>query len=196
MVINPEIGEAYALKGWFVAVGNDTSFQSHSAVSSLGAGSINRSEMRSLNEVKEAQLGMSDKVDFFSCRATVMHIKTENMSYPACRGEGCSKKVVEGPSGWRCEKCDKSFDKPEYRFVLFKLIRSPKADLFRRYIISLAAADYSGQAWLQGFNDVGLAIFGISADDLHEIKVRLQQLVLLPLNNIGDRSEMTLNSTR
>lgn len=36
----------------------------------------------------------------------------------------------------------------------------------------MAAADYSGQAWLQGFNDVGEVIFGMSADQLMEIKVR------------------------
>ena len=40
-----------------------------------------------------------------------------------------------------------------------------------RYIISLAVADWSGQAWLQGFNDVGVAVFGMPANDLLEIKV-------------------------
>ena len=38
--------------------------------------------------------------------------------------------------------------------------------------MSLAVADWSGQAWLQGFNDVGLAVFGMPANDLVEIKVR------------------------
>ena len=37
--------------------------------------------------------------------------------------------------------------------------------------MSLAAADWSGQAWLQGFNDVGVAIFGMTADELAQIKV-------------------------
>jgi len=37
--------------------------------------------------------------------------------------------------------------------------------------MSLAVADWSGQAWLQGFNDVGLAVFGMPANDLIEIKV-------------------------
>lgn len=30
----------------------------------------------------------------------------------------------------------------------------------------MAAADYSGQAWLQGFNDIGEVIFGMPANDL------------------------------
>jgi replication factor A1 len=32
-------------------------------------------------------------------------------------------------------------------------------------------ADWSGQAWLQGFNDAGLAVFGMSANDLVQVKV-------------------------
>lgn len=42
-----------------------------------------------------------------------------------------------------------------------------------RYIMSLAVADWSGQAWLQGFNDVGVAVFGMPANELVEIRVRI-----------------------
>jgi len=95
---------------------------------------------------------MSDKVDYFSARATVMHIKSENIAYPAC--PTCSKKVFETMGeGWRCEKCDRSFEKPEYR-----------------YIINMAAADWSGQAWFAGFNDLGEAVFHRSANELIELK--------------------------
>ena len=37
--------------------------------------------------------------------------------------------------------------------------------------MSLAVADYSGQAWLQGFNEVGVAIFNMSANELLAIRV-------------------------
>jgi hypothetical protein len=43
--------------------------------------------------------------------------------------------------------------------------------------MSLAVADHSGQAWLQGFNEVGVAIFNMSANELLAIKVR-QVLIL------------------
>lgn len=36
----------------------------------------------------------------------------------------------------------------------------------------MAVSDHTGQAWLQGFHDVGLAVFNMSADELMEIKVR------------------------
>lgn len=121
MSINPDIEECFALRGWFDSIGAEQNFQSHShssssAMSSFG-GAFNRAEVRNLAEVKEAQLGMSDKVEYFSTRATVMHIKSDNIAYPACPSEGCNKKVVQNGDGWRCEKCDRSYDKPEFRLV-------------------------------------------------------------------------------
>jgi replication factor A1 len=40
------------------------------------------------------------------------------------------------------------------------------------YIMSMAVSDYSGQAWLQGFNDIGEHIFGMPANDLLTIKAK------------------------
>jgi len=39
--------------------------------------------------------------------------------------------------------------------------------------MSMAVADWSGQAWLQGFNDAGLVVFGKTADEVHEIKASI-----------------------
>jgi hypothetical protein len=36
----------------------------------------------------------------------------------------------------------------------------------------MAVADHTGQAWFQGFNDVGVAVFNMNATELVEIKVR------------------------
>lgn len=153
MNINPDIEECHALRGWYDSVGSGQSFQVHPSTGGGIGGGFKRSELRSLYEVKETQLGQQDKVDYFSTRATIMHIKSDNISYPACQTPGCSKKVVEVNGSWRCEKCDKSFASPDHR-----------------YIMSLAVADWSGQAWLQGFNDVGNAVFGMPANELVQIK--------------------------
>ncbi|KAG2349455.1 replication factor-A protein 1 [Suillus weaverae] len=156
MSISPDIEEAHLLRGWYDGIGTEKNFQSHTSGSSGASfGGFNRNEMRHLSDVKESQLGMSDKAEFFSTRATIMHIKSESISYPACPTQGCNKKVVDLGSGWKCEKCDKTFERPEYR-----------------YIMSMAVADWSGQAWLQGFNEAGLAVFGKTADEVHEIKER------------------------
>jgi len=158
MSINPDIPDAHALRGWYDAMGSGQNFTSMSSGNNVGSstmGGFNRDEMRTLFDVKESGLGTSDKADYFSCRATIMHIKGDNISYPACPTENCNKKVVEIGDQWRCERCDRSFDRPEHR-----------------YIMSMAVADHTAQAWLQGFNDVGLAVFGMSANELVDIKER------------------------
>lgn len=120
MAINPDIDDSYALRGWYDSTGAGQSFQAHANTGGGGGtmGGFNRAEMRSINEVKEAQLGSSDKVDYFSTRATIMHIKSDNISYPACQTPSCNKKVIEMGDSWRCEKCDKSFPAPDHRFVV------------------------------------------------------------------------------
>jgi replication factor A1 len=83
MVLNPDIEETFALRGWYDSIGSSSSFQAHSSAMSGGMSmaAFNRSEMRSLLDVKDSQLGMNDKVEYFSSRATIMHIKNDNISY-------------------------------------------------------------------------------------------------------------------
>ncbi|EDR14355.1 uncharacterized protein LACBIDRAFT_182415 [Laccaria bicolor S238N-H82] len=154
MHVNPHLEECFALRGWYDSSGAEQSFHAHS---SAGGGastmSFNRAEIRSLDDVKQAGFGLPDKPEYFSARATIMHIKADNISYPACPTQNCNKKVIQDGDSWRCEKCEKSFEAPEHR-----------------YIMSLAVADASGQAWFQGFNEVGTTIFGKTANELIAIR--------------------------
>lgn len=132
MTISPDIEEAHLLRGWYDGIGAEKPFQSHSNTASSGGssfGGFNRNEMRHLSDVKESQLGMSDKAEFFSVRASVMHIKSENIAYPACPTQDCNKKVTDLGSGWRCEKCEKTFDRPEYRYVMYTCVCDSDLDL-------------------------------------------------------------------
>ncbi|CUA67759.1 Replication factor A protein 1 [Rhizoctonia solani] len=157
MSFHPDFPEAHALQGWYSSEGHSQTFKSQSAggMAGGGAGAVNRREMKTLQMVKDENLGMSDegKADFFTSRATIVHIKSDNVMYPACGSDNCSKKVSEVHDGWRCEKCEKTFPKPKYR-----------------YIMSLSVADYTQSAWLQVFNDPGELILGMTASELHELK--------------------------
>lgn len=117
MEINPDIPEAHALRGWYDAGGNNENFKAHSAALSEapGGAGFSRDKLVSLLDLRESQIGQADTADYFSARATVMHIKSDNIAYPACPNNGCNKKVFDQHDGWRCDKCDKSFDRPEYR---------------------------------------------------------------------------------
>lgn len=155
MTIDPDIDEAHKLKGWYDAQGKNDNFQSHANMDgSMGAAGGRGDPPKSIMQVKEENLGMSENVDYFTMKATIIFVKQENVSYPACLSEGCNKKVVEvDPGQWRCEKCDKTHPKPQYR-----------------YIMSINVSDHTGQLWLSCFDDVGKLVMGMSADQLNELK--------------------------
>ncbi|KAJ3997283.1 hypothetical protein F5050DRAFT_1569709 [Lentinula boryana] len=160
MTQNPDIPESHALRGWYDSSGSGSTFQSHNAsggsFSGAGGSGFNRSEIKPLLEMKlEANRipESEEKPVYFSTRAMVMHVRGENIAYPAC--ETCNKKIVEDGGSWRCDKCDKTLSGPTYR-----------------YIMSFAVSDHTGQLWFQGFNDVGDAVFGKTANEVIEIKDR------------------------
>ncbi|KAI4134715.1 MAG: hypothetical protein LQ347_001297 [Umbilicaria vellea] len=155
MTVDPDIDEAHKLKGWYDAQGRTDTFASHASMSgSMGAAGGRSDPNKTILQVKEENLGMSETTDYFTTKATIIYVKQDNVAYPACLSEGCNKKVVEvDPGQWRCEKCDKTHPKPEYR-----------------YIMSVNVSDHTGQLWLSCFDDVGRQIMGTSADLLMDLK--------------------------
>jgi replication factor A1 len=152
MTVNPDIDQAHKLKGWYDAGGSTESFQSHANVmGAVGATSGGRNDPhKTIAQVSEENLGMGENVDWFTVKATILYVKKDNVAYPACQTESCNKKVVEiNPGEWRCEKCDKTWDRPDYR-----------------YIMSVNVGDHTGQLWLSCFNECGLQIMGVPANDL------------------------------
>lgn len=80
-----------------------------------GAGTFKKDDFKTFQQVQESGLGMNEKPDFFSARATITFIKSENLWYPACPTEKCNKKVSQDGDEWRCEKCNQTFNQPDYR---------------------------------------------------------------------------------
>lgn len=105
--------------------GSTANFASHSSGGGIGsAQAFKPEEQRNIAQVRDAGLGLQEKPDYFWMRATIVYIKQENLSYPACPTDKCNKKVLmEGEDQWRCEKCDMVHSAPEYRCVL----RSPSS---------------------------------------------------------------------
>ena len=153
MSVDPDIDEAHKLKGWYDAQGRNDTFASHAGLAgSMGAAGGRNDATKTIAQVKEESLGMSENPDYFALKATIIYFKQENFSYAACLTEKCNKKVIQEDSGqWRCERCDKTFPKPQYR-----------------YIMSISVTDHTGQIWLSCFDEVGRMIMGMSADQLTE----------------------------
>ena len=159
MTVNPDIQEAHELKGWYDSQGRNETFMTHQASglnggeSGMGAGKL-KEQRKTLAQVKNENLGMNETPDYFTTKATIVFIKQENISYPACPSPECNKKVIEdGEGGWRCEKCNKSYPEPQYR-----------------YVMSVSVNDHTGQAWFSCFDDVGKKIMGMTADELHGLQ--------------------------
>lgn len=126
-----------------------------------------------LQEFKDKHLGESERVsiiiivyiyificiftlfyfqaDYFTCRGTIAYIKPENVAYPSCID--CKKKVLQESEGWRCEKCQKTHDAPEWRYLLTLSIEDPTAHLF-----------------VNSFDEVGNTLIGKTANEAMAIK--------------------------
>lgn len=153
MSIDPDIEEAHRLKGWYDSQGRGDNFASHNTMGSMGSATGRVDQMKLISQVKDENLGMDDTA-YFNLKATIVYIKQENFAYPACSSENCNKKVIDQNDGtWRCEKCEVSHPRPQWR-----------------YIMSVNVNDHTGQLWLSCFDDVGRVIMGMSADELMEIK--------------------------
>jgi len=154
MSIDPDIPDAHRIKGWYESQGRSESFASHANMGGAGSAGGRTNEVKLIAQVKDENLGMSEDPAYFSTKATIVYIKQENFSYPACLKEDCNKKVTDmGDGTWRCEKCEIVHPKPQHR-----------------YIMSLNVNDHTGQLWLSGIDDVGRMVMGMSADQLMELK--------------------------
>ncbi|KAL1593909.1 Replication factor A protein 1 [Paraconiothyrium brasiliense] len=154
MTIDPDIDEAHKLRGWFNAVGQNATFSTHQNLASAGGGQKNDTKLISQITEDENYLQM-DAPSYFNLKASVVFIRNSpTFAYPACSNEGCNKKVIEENSGeWWCEKCQKKWPEPLFRYVL-----------------SINVADHTGQMWLSCFDDTARIIMGMSANELMKIK--------------------------
>ncbi|XP_038159321.1 replication protein A 70 kDa DNA-binding subunit [Cyprinodon tularosa] len=152
MMINPDIPEAYKLRGWFDKEGHAMEGQS---LTEVRGGSGNYMEnWKTLADVKSEHLGHGDKADYYSCIATIVFLRKENCLYQACPSQDCNKKVIDQQNGmFRCEKCDKEFPNFKYRLIL-----------------SANIADYGDNQWVTCFQESAEAILGQNAAYLGQLK--------------------------
>ncbi|POW02460.1 hypothetical protein PSHT_12096 [Puccinia striiformis] len=154
MLVNPDIPEAFELKGWYDNEGVNAKISSFANTGGGIGREVTEDSLKTVAQIKETQIGMNDGGDYFNFRATIMYIKSETISYPACPTERCNKKLLrDGDDEWRCEKCDKLYPAPDHR-----------------YLIQMTAQDQTGTIWLSGFNDVGQIILPMDANELIGIK--------------------------
>ncbi|QID77887.1 Replication factor A protein 1 [Saccharomyces pastorianus] len=159
LIPNPEIPEAYALKGWYDSKGRNANFITLKQEPGMGgqsAASLTKfiAQRITIARAQAENLGRSEKGDFFSVKAAISFLKVDNFAYPACSNENCNKKVLEQPDGtWRCEKCDTNNARPNWR-----------------YILTISIIDETNQLWLTLFDDQAKQLLGVDANTLMSLK--------------------------
>ena len=150
-----KVPEVAGLRQWWASTGSTAATKSLS--SSGGAGRVAKFEDRKgLASIKHENLGYKEKPDWIDTKAIIAFIKHDGTyCYPACPEEGNNKKVIEESDGtWRCEANGKTYDAPEWR-----------------YILSLCINDYTGNTWVTAFNDEAVEIMnGVTAGELKELQ--------------------------
>ncbi|KAM6164445.1 replication protein A 70 kDa DNA-binding subunit [Rhynchocyon petersi] len=170
IIVNPDIPEAYKLRGWFDSEGQALDGVSISDLKT-GVGGSN-TNWKTLYEVKSENLGQGDKPDYFSCVATVVYLRKENCMYQACPTQDCNKKVIDQQNGlYRCEKCDSEFPNFKYRMIL-----------------SVNIADFLENQWVTCFQECAETIMGQSTAYLGELKEKNEQAFDEAFQNANFRS--------
>jgi replication factor A1 len=160
--VNPNIREAFELRGWFDSEGQGAQFQDLSTTPLGGQRTDSRvrsSERKTFAQVQSEHVGedphAAPGASYYTVRATISHIKQDDERPPwylSC--PDCKKKVMEESlEMFRCERCDKIVDPVP------------------RYIFSIQAIDATGSHWLNCYDEVGPIIFGgYSAAELKRVK--------------------------
>lgn len=168
MTVNPDVPNTYQLKNWFDNIGDEKNFENISVRNNEVDLFIHR---KTILQILEENLGISDTPDYFYLKASIHYIKFETFCYPACpnqssnndtsfsekkssNGISCNKKLIEQSDGtYRCEKCDLSFNEPIWR-----------------YILNCSVVDLSGQIWLTLFDSEAKKLLKIDALELLKMK--------------------------
>ncbi|XP_051013910.1 replication protein A 70 kDa DNA-binding subunit [Acomys russatus] len=173
LIVNPDIPEAYKLRGWFDSEGQALDGISISDLRTGGATGGN-TNWKTLYEAKSENLGHGDKADYFSTVATVVFLRKENCMYQACPTQDCNKKVIDQQNGlYRCEKCDREFPSFKYRMIL-----------------SVNIADFQENQWVTCFQESAEAILGQNTAYLGELKEKNEQAFEEVFQNANFRSFM------
>ncbi|RLM98456.1 replication protein A 70 kDa DNA-binding subunit C-like [Panicum miliaceum] len=152
--IDPDFPEADKLRHWYTSEGKTAACVSLSAASSMGRTDIRKAVV----QIKDENLGRSEKPDWITVKGAISHVNTESFCYPACtlevNGRPCNKKVINNGDGtWLCERCDQRLQKCEYR-----------------YLLQCQIQDHTGLTYANAFHEPGVEILGYSAEELYNIK--------------------------
>ncbi|KFA75618.1 hypothetical protein S40288_05933 [Stachybotrys chartarum IBT 40288] len=150
MTVDPDIEAAHKLKGWYDSAGRSSHFDTLQNKSGMGDATGRKDQTKTIKQVVDEKIGVDNEA-YYTVKATIAIARQENFCYPGC--PTCRKKVLEtGDGQWRCEKCDATMERPEYR-----------------YMLSVKVLDHTGGQWQSCFDETARTLVGMTANELMEI---------------------------
>ncbi|XP_062219115.1 replication protein A 70 kDa DNA-binding subunit C-like [Phragmites australis] len=153
--INPDFPDAERLRQWYIIEGKTAACVSLSReMSNKGRVDVRKT----IAQIKAENLGRSDKPDWITIKAAISEVRSESFYYPACplmfNEKPCNKKAIQNSDGmWHCERCDKSFENCEYR-----------------YLVTFQIQDHTSTTYVTAFQEAAEQIFGHSAQEIFSIR--------------------------
>ena len=152
VIVNPDRPEAFQLRGWFDSEGQR--LEPVSISNTRASPAAGNACWKSLREAQKDSLKLKGKAEYFTCVATVVHMRKDNCLYKACPNGTCHKKVIDEQNGlYRCEKCEQDFPSFKYRMIL-----------------GVNIVDYQTNQWITCFQETAEVIVGQSTSYLGELK--------------------------
>ncbi|ORZ17202.1 hypothetical protein BCR42DRAFT_374342 [Absidia repens] len=150
---DPTFPEAQKLEQWYKNQGQSASYTNFTNAMATDGGDFQprNTPKLTIQESKDNRLGESDSPDYFMTRATIMFIKSESHSYPAC--PECRKKMLQETQGWRCERCQRTYEAPEYKYVL-----------------AFSVEDATSHMYCNAFDEVSMVLLKKSANELAALR--------------------------
>ncbi|ELA42708.1 replication factor-a protein 1 (rpa1) [Vittaforma corneae ATCC 50505] len=137
VIQNIELPEAIELLAWYEEKGRNIVIEKPKRIPKRSF----------ISEVKDNSL------EYATIQGSVVYLKEEGLFYEACPSETCNKKVLMEDNGiFRCEKCNYTFEKCNYR-----------------YMINIHVGDFTGQMWITIFDEGGKSLLGVTAAELKEM---------------------------
>lgn len=96
---------------------------------------------------------INENAEYGNIQGTIMFVKEDSLFYSSCPTDGCNKKVVEEEGGYRCEKCNETYENCNYK-----------------YISSFSVSDSTGHFWVTAFDEAATQLFGASAKELNAMR--------------------------
>ena len=145
--LNPDLKEAYLLKGWY-----DTRADQMTNVVHLSRGKDENPLYVYLCHINQQSIPEGTTV-YFNFKATILGTnRTDKHLYKSCATDKCLKKVKEENNFYYCEKCKTNSNQFKWRLML-----------------TINCSDCTSDIWMTAFQEVSEKIIGKSVDELSQI---------------------------